>query len=106
MGLLSGAGAGLVAADALEASFGYPLRAITVLAALVATVLWVVGDEHPYPAGGFANYVTAIRAALVALVASVVGHPATTEVLWALVALTIVASALDGVDGWWRVGLT
>ena len=100
VGLLGSAGAGLVAADALEERFGYPLRALTVLAALIAGVVWVAGDEHPHPRIGPANYVTAARAALVALVASVVGVPATPEVLWLLVALTVVVSALDGLDGW------
>ena len=108
LGLAGGTGAGLVAIDLVEAHFGYPLRALTILATLLAGVLWVSGDAHPYPEFGPANYVTAIRAALVALVASVVGHPATPSMLWALVALTIVASALDGVDGWVarRTGMT
>jgi len=100
VGVVSSAGVGLVAADVLEARFGYPLRALTVFAALIAGVMWVAGDDHPHARVGPANYVTTIRAALVALVASVLGHPATPEVLWAVVALTAVASALDGVDGW------
>jgi len=100
VGLASGAGVGLVANDVLEAHFGYPLRALTVLAALLAGVLWVSGDEHPYPEIGLANYVTSIRATLVALVASAVAYPATPRMLWTLVALTVVASALDGLDGW------
>ena len=108
VGLASSVGVGLVAVDVLEAAVGYPLRALTVLAALLSGVMWVSGDEHPYPEVGPANYVTTIRAALVALVASVVGHPATPEVLWALVTLTTVASALDGLDGWLarRTGMT
>ncbi len=98
--LLSSAGVALVTAGTLDGSFGYPLRALSVFAALIAGVLWVAGDEHPYPNAGPANYVTATRAALVALVAGAVGESATPEMLWALVAVTIVASALDGVDGW------
>jgi phosphatidylglycerophosphate synthase len=106
--LLGIAGAGLVAADALEEPFGFPLRALAVFAALIAGVLWVAGDDHPYSRVGPANYLTASRAALVALVASVVGYPATPEVLWVAVALTIVVSALDGLDGWMarRTGMT
>jgi len=100
VGILSSAGAGFVATDTLDASFGYPLRALAVLATLITTVLWVAGDQHPYPVIGLANYVTAARAALVALAASVLGQPTSSEILWALVALTVVASALDGVDGW------
>jgi phosphatidylglycerophosphate synthase len=100
VGLASGAGMGLVAIDVLDAPFGYPLRALTAFAALLAGVVWVSGDDHAHPEVGPANYVTAIRAALVALVASAVGAPATPSMLWVLVALTIVASALDGVDGW------
>jgi phosphatidylglycerophosphate synthase len=108
VGLLSGVGVGLVALGVIEAQFGYPLRALAVLAALLAGVLWVSGDEHPYTEVGLANYVTTIRAILVALVAGAVSSPATTAMLWALVGLTIVASALDGVDGWLarRTGMT
>ena len=100
VGLASGAGAGLVAIDVVDEPFGYPLRALTVFAILLAGVIRVSGDDHPHSGVGPANYVTATRAALVALAASVVGDQAAPSMLWVLVGLAITASALDGVDGW------
>lgn len=49
---------------------------------------------------GPANYVTLIRAMLVALVAALIGLPATPEMLWWVVGLTALMGALDGLDGW------
>ena len=99
-GLVGTAGVGLVAGAALEAGAGYPLTATAVFAVLMAAVLRIAGDEHHYPRFGPANYVTTIRAILVALVAGVIGHPVTPEVLWTVVGLTAVMGALDGLDGW------
>ena len=59
----------------------------------------VIG-KHPYPRFGPANVVTTIRAMLVALVAVLIGRPATPEMLWWVIGLTAVMSALDGLDGW------
>ena len=49
---------------------------------------------------GPANQVTLLRAVLVAGLASLVGQPATPAVAWRAVYIAIVASVLDGVDGW------
>ena len=59
----------------------------------------VIG-KHPYPRFGPANVVTTIRAMLVALVAVLIGRPATPEMLWLVIGLTAVMGALDGLDGW------
>jgi len=59
----------------------------------------VIG-KHPYPRFGPANVVTTIRAMLVALVAVLIGRPATPEMLWWVIGLTAVMGALDGLDGW------
>jgi len=59
----------------------------------------VIG-KHPYPRFGPANVVTTIRAMLVALVAVLIGRPATPEMLWVVIGLTAVMGALDGLDGW------
>lgn len=55
---------------------------------------------HPYPRFGPANYVTTIRALLVALIATSIVGPATPEVLWAVIGVTALVAALDGLDGW------
>jgi len=54
----------------------------------------------PAIAFGPANYVTLIRAMLVALVAALIGLPATPEMLWCVIGLTALMGALDGLDGW------
>ena len=59
----------------------------------------VIG-KHPYQRFGPANVVTTIRAMLVALVAVLIGRPATPEMLWVVIGLTAVMGALDGLDGW------
>jgi phosphatidylglycerophosphate synthase len=59
----------------------------------------VIG-KHPYPRFGPANVVTTIRAVLVALVAVLIGRPATPELLWLTIGLTAVMGVLDGLDGW------
>lgn len=59
----------------------------------------VIG-KHPYPRFGPANVVTTIRATLVALVAVLIGRPATPEMLWLVIGLTAVMGVLDGLDGW------
>ena len=99
-GLVTTAGIGMAAGAWLEAGVRYPLVATAVFAGLVTAVVWVAGDEHQHARFGPANYVTMVRAILVALVAGVIGRPATPEVLWAVVALAVVIGALDGLDGW------
>ena len=99
-GLVITAGVGMVAGAALEAGAIYPLKATAVFAALMVAVVRVTGDEQQYLRFGPANYVTTVRAILVALMAGVIGHPATPEVLWSVVGLTAVMGALDGLDGW------
>lgn len=100
VGIVSVGGLGLVAVGSLAERFAYPLQSAAVLAALLAGVIGVAGDDHPFARVGAANYVTTVRAALVALIAGAVGRPATPEVLWTLVSLAVLASALDGIDGW------
>lgn len=49
---------------------------------------------------GPANQITLVRALLVAGLAILVGQPATSIVAWRVVVIAIVATLLDGVDGW------
>lgn len=99
-GLVITASAGTVAGAALKTGAIYPLKATAVFAALLVAVVLVTGDEPQHLRLAPANYVTAIRAILVALVAGVVGHPVTSEVLWSVVGLTALIGGLDGLDGW------
>ncbi len=99
-GLVITAGVGMVAGAGLGAGAIYPLKATAVFAALMATVARVTGRQQQYLRFGPANFVTMIRAILVALVAGVIGRPATPEVLWFVIGLVGVMGALDGLDGW------
>ena len=99
-GVVSIVGVGSAAGVRLEIGTLYPLTASAVFLGLMAAVIQAAGHEHPYPRFGPANHVTTIRATLVALVAGVIGHPATPGALWAVVGLTAVMGALDGLDGW------
>jgi phosphatidylglycerophosphate synthase len=100
IGFGSTAGLGWLAGPWIEAGATYPLTAAAFFAVLMAASVRVAGGQHPYPRFGPANYVTAIRAMLAALVAGLIGHPAAPEVLWSVIGLTALMAALDGLDGW------
>jgi phosphatidylglycerophosphate synthase len=69
---------------------------------LVIGAIAVVGRKrsHPFPRFGPANQVTAARSALVALVAAFIGEPTTTASAHAIVTISLLATVLDGLDGW------
>jgi len=100
VGLVSTGSIALLAGTRIEAGATYPLKAAAVFAVMMVAVTAVAGEQHPYPRFGPANYVTMIRAMLVALVAALIGHPATPEMLWCVIGLTALMAALDGLDGW------
>lgn len=101
-------GPGLVAVALVALGLGpflhtggrYPLVATLVFAAMGALVIGGIGSGHPFPRFGAANYVTMLRASLVALVAGLVAESPTVHIAWVVVATTTVLAALDGVDGW------
>jgi len=55
--------------------------------------------NHPHASFGAANYVTAARALLVALVAGVIGEPPTPRLAAAAAATAMVVTLMDGADG-------
>jgi phosphatidylglycerophosphate synthase len=71
--------------------------AILLFVAIALIALARIGPYHPFSKLGLANAVTAFRAALVCLLAALV-HDESVALL--AFALTVVALALDGVDGW------
>ena len=99
-GLVITSGSALLIGARINAGATYPLKAVAVFAVMIGAVTAVAGKEHPYPRFGPANCVTLIRAMLVALVAALIGHPATPEMLWWVIGLTALMAALDGLDGW------
>ena len=77
-----------------------PLVAQAVFTAMMAVALLTMRDQHPFPDFGAANWVTLMRAVLVALAASLITEPAKSSLAWVVVALTATVAALDGIDGW------
>jgi phosphatidylglycerophosphate synthase len=77
----------------------YPVRAIVGFAVIMLIAFGYTQPLHPFNRFGPANQVTAARAAMVALVAALVGEPLTraTSVLATTVSLAV--TLLDGVDG-------
>lgn len=87
--------------------FGLGLDVPLSASALLLVTFWLVlrgRAYHPFPVFGAANTVTAIRAAMVSLVAAVVlfaeMHRAEAAAHWALAGLASLALALDGLDGY------
>src|SRR5438105_998134 len=56
--------------------------------------------NHPYTAFGPANWVTTMRAALVALVGGAIGEPRDPAIAAWAAATAILITLMDGVDGW------
>jgi phosphatidylglycerophosphate synthase len=78
----------------------YPLKTAGVFGVILLLALTHLRPHHPFPRIGPANYVTTVRAALVSLVAGLVGEPSTPPLAAAAVAVSALALALDGLDGW------
>ena len=91
--------AAALASGPLHLSGGYRSRSLLVFAAAALAMLPGLPAYHPFPRLGPANLVSLVRAALVALLAALVGEQAASAPLTA----TVIASAviaLDGLDGW------
>ena len=78
----------------------YPLKAGALFAAIMLLSMGFLQRHHPFARFGSANQTTAMRAMLVALVASLVGEPRVPSVALAAVAASVAVTLLDGVDGW------
>lgn len=97
-----GAVVGLSLAASASARVGplYPLKAGAIFVVIAAVALVFVRRHHPFARFGPANGTTTARAAIVALVAALLGEPADPALATAAVGAVIVFSALDGADGW------
>ncbi len=100
VGLACTAGVCWIVGSRIEAGAAYPLIAAAFFAVLFTAVVRVAGAHHHHARFGPANHVTTIRAMLAALAAGFVGHPASPAVLWAVIGVTGLMAALDGLDGW------
>lgn len=98
-GLVAVAVAGRALASIIQLGSAYPWKAVVVFAAMMTLAIGAIG-RHPYARLGPANRVTIARAALLALMAGLIGEPATTAGAWAGVIGASTVAVLDGVDGW------
>src|SRR5262249_11600100 len=89
----------VVAVDLLPAT-QYAMKAAVTFAVVLVLVRTFVGRHHPFPTFGPANQVTMVRAALVALVAGLIGEPNLPAYATAAAVVSAVVTALDGLDGW------
>jgi phosphatidylglycerophosphate synthase len=90
---------GFVFRRLLTLSAAYVWIAVLVFAAMSLAAL-ALREDHPFPHIGAANWVTVVRAALVALLAALIGEAAVAGVAATALVLVIAVSVLDGVDGW------
>lgn len=70
------------------------------LAAIAAIVIPGRKRHHPFPRFGPANQVTMTRAVLVALILGFIGEAPSAAAATAIVSMSLIATGLDGVDGW------
>jgi phosphatidylglycerophosphate synthase len=84
----------------LPAGDPYVAKASSVMLAVTMVAAVFVREHHPFERLGAANMVTLVRAALVALVAGLVGEPPTVAAAAAATGLAVIVELLDGLDGW------
>jgi phosphatidylglycerophosphate synthase len=80
-------------------SIWYPVKVVAVFSAVMLLAIMWVATHHPFERFGPANQVTTARAALVALVASLIGEPVMCEAAMLAAAVSLVVTLLDGLDG-------
>lgn len=100
LGTIAAAAAAAMLALALPATRTFPLRAALVFGVISAVAIGYLREHHPFVRFGAANGVTTVRAVLVSVVAALIGEARTDAFAWAAASIGIVATALDGVDGW------
>ena len=98
-GALVVVGLATAATPVLHASDRYVVAATGVFLAIMAIAARHVRAHHPFAHFGPANHVTTGRAALVALVAPLVGEPASAAIAAAAVGVAVICVLLDGLDG-------
>jgi phosphatidylglycerophosphate synthase len=86
--------------NVLAAGDAYVVKSSGVMLAVTLVAAAFVREHHPFGRLGAANHVTLVRAALVALVAGLIGEPSAFPAAAAATGLAVVVELLDGVDGW------
>ena len=97
---LAGVGLCAVAAsEALALGSTYAPKAVAGVAAIAVLIVATLPEHHPFARFGWANHVTLARAALVALLAALIGEGDAPRIMAFAAALGAAAVALDFVDG-------
>lgn len=78
----------------------YQLKAAASFAIVMVMAITSLREHHPFARFGMANQITTARAVLVALVASLIGEPPLHPVAAVVAGAGLVATMLDGLDGW------
>lgn len=99
VGLAGIAATALIVRTPLHLSQDYLSKSCGVFALTMLLVLGFVQDRHPFPRFGAANFITSLRAAIVALVAGLIGEPVSPEMATAAAAASAIVTTLDGLDG-------
>ena len=100
IGLLAVFTLAFAARPAFDLSALYPAKAAVVFSAGMVLAIGLVREHHPFDRFGPGNTTTTLRAALVALVAGLIGEPGAPIVAASAAGVGLLATALDGVDGW------
>ena len=97
-----------LARAALPVSDLYAVKSSAVLAVVMIVATSLVHAHHPFARFGAANQMTMVRAALVALVAGLIGEPEIAPVAAMATGIAATVVMLDGADGWLarRSGIT
>ncbi len=78
----------------------YIRRSVMYFAAAAVLIVGFAGAHHSRPRFGAANTVTLFRVALVTAMAGLLGETPDSRMASLAVAIVIIVTALDGVDGW------
>ena len=89
----------VAATQALGIGPNYAAKALAGIVVAAALIVATLPGHHPFARFGWANHVTLARAALVALLAALVGEGDAPRVTAFAAGLAAAAVALDGVDG-------
>ncbi len=89
-----------IARASLQLGDYYMPKAALGFMAMMALAIAFIRGRHPYPRLGAANHVTIVRAMLVALMAGLIGEPATTAAAASAAVASTICAVLDGMDGW------
>lgn len=92
--------AGMLGVSGLHLGMAYLPKVLIAFGAGASLMLLGLSRAHPYRRVGAANHTTIVRAALVALLAGLVGEHGGVEVATTAAVLAVGVTLLDGLDGW------